>query len=627
MTAEFGIMCLVLALLVATAQSIFLFSASHRLTLATLMQRASWLQALLVSLALASLVILRLESDFSIQNVADHSNLHLPVLYKIVGTWGNHEGSMLLWLWVLSIFGALILSKSSNDHPLLLTANAVQSLLAVGVTAFILYTSNPFDRIFPPPADGKALNPLLQDIGLALHPPLLYLGYVGFSIVFSLAVASLITGKSGRQWAYLAHPWILVAWSTLTIGIGLGSWWAYRELGWGGWWFWDPVENASLLPWLSGTALLHANAVLKKRGLLAQWVCVLSIVTFALSMIGTFLVRSGALTSVHSFASDPERGVFILAYIVITVGGALLLFAIRANTIQSVEAATPQSREGLIVLNNLFLITACVSVLIGTLYPLIAEWLHDAKLTVGAPYFNLTFIPLMILPIFFAGLAPYMPWKKASITEALRTAKPAILAAIAAMIIITAVVKTHLAYALLGFSLGAWLCAASITLLVKRNVKANLAVSVAHIGVAILVCGITGASLFKSEKEQWLRKGETLAIGGYSVEFSDTSSTQGNNYNAEMATLKLNYKGGFLDMLIPEYRHYLISNAKTSETAIYAHLGGDVYAVIGETTEQGTATRLYHIPMIHFIWAGFVLMALGGIIALLRKREHLDASF
>ena len=627
MTAEFGISCLILATLVATFQSFYLFGKTSFKV--ACMPQAALLQALLVSLALASLVILRVESDFSIQNVAQNSNLHLPILYKIVGTWGNHEGSMLLWLWVLSIFGNMIAISQNIDTALRNMAVAVQSILALGVMIFILLTSNPFARIFPPLTDGKTLNPLLQDIGLALHPPLLYLGYVGFSIVFSLAVASLLTGIRGRQWAHIVHPWILAAWSALTIGIGLGSWWAYRELGWGGWWFWDPVENASLLPWLSGTALLHANIVLKKRGLLGQWVCVLSIMTFALSMIGTFLVRSGALTSVHSFASDPARGLFILAYIICTVGGALVLFAMRGNTVKSEEVASPKSREGLIILNNLFLITACMSVLLGTLYPLFSEWLHGNKLTIGAPYFNLTFIPLMVLPIFFAGLAPYLPWKKADFFKSMHAAKPAILSCVTAIFVLFAIIKTHFLYGILGFGLAIWLLFASINLLLTRNLRANLPVAIAHAGVAVLVAGITGSGLWKTEQEKWLRTGDTLQTGSYALTLENKSAYEDNNYTADQSIFRLEYEGKLLDRLIPEYRNYRISNARTSEAALYPHFGGDVYAVTGETSKDGTAvaTRLYHIPMIHFIWAGFVLMALGGVAAIIMNRgKTIDAS-
>jgi len=351
----------------------------------------------------------------------------MPLLYKITGTWGNHEGSMLLWAWVMAMFGWWLAFQRSSDeqtNQIRDLALIVQSILLAGVLIFILFTSNPFVRIFPPPPDGLALNPLLQDIALAMHPPMLYLGYVGFSVVFSLAVALMLLPEKQsvdmRRWAQMAHPWIMVSWATLTLGIGLGSWWAYRELGWGGWWFWDPVENASLMPWLSATALLHSNLVLKKRGLLAPWVVLLAILTFGLSLLGTFLVRSGALTSVHSFANDPARGLYILAYIAVVMGAALALYALRGQRLQASETMAPVSREGMIVINNLFILTACATVVLGTMYPLVAEWISGARLTVGAPYFNATFLPIMSIALLFAALVPFMPWKKANIRESLK---------------------------------------------------------------------------------------------------------------------------------------------------------------------------------------------------------------
>ncbi len=623
MTAEFGITCLILALCVSIFQVLYIFPTTHKKAIATCQYHAAWLQALLVTLSLASLVVLRIESDFSVENVARHSNLHLPLIYKIVGTWGNHEGSMLLWLWVLSMFGACISMSRSEHKELHQHTIAVQSGLSAGVIAFILCTSSPFARLFPPPADGKALNPLLQDIGLAMHPPLLYLGYVGFSIVFSFAVASLLMRRGGKEWAEIVHPWILAAWSALTIGIGLGSWWAYRELGWGGWWFWDPVENASLLPWLAGTALLHANIILKKRDALGQWVNILSIATFAFSMIGTFLVRSGALTSVHSFASDPERGVFILAYIMLTVGGALFLYALRGDSLKSVAAAPPVSREGMIVINNLFLMTACMSVLLGTLYPLISEMMHGEKLTVGAPYFNLTFIPLMILPIFFAGLAPFMPWQKASFSKALKQLQPAAIAALVMLVFILALVKADIVYAAIGFTLAAWLAASSILLLWRKTNKASISVAISHFGVALMVAGITGVGIWKAEAEKWLTPGESLAVNDYAVIYKGKADIAGNNHNTKTATLLLSYKGEELTVLKPEYRYYPITRNYTSETAIYPHLGGDVYAVIGEDSADGgkLSVRIYHVPMIQFIWAGFMFIAIGGLVSIIRKKQ------
>ncbi len=623
MIAELGNACLIFALLVAIFQFQYVFPWQSRSYTAACQRQAAWLQTLLITLSFASLIILRIESDFSVANVAQHSNLHLPLLYKIVGTWGNHEGSMLLWVWVLSVFGALIAFSTIRDNELVNTTIAVQAFLSAGAILFILATSNPFDRIFPPALDGKALNPLLQDIGLALHPPLLYLGYVGFSIVFSFAVASLLLQRSGSEWASIVHPWILGAWSALTAGIGLGSWWAYRELGWGGWWFWDPVENASLLPWLSGTALLHANITLKKRNALSQWVFVLSIMTFALSMIGTFLVRSGVLTSVHSFASDPERGTYILVYIIVTVGGALLLFAFRGDRVKSAEAVAPASREGMIMINNLFFITACLSVLLGTLYPLIAEAIHGYKLTVGAPYFNLTFIPLMILPIFFAGIAPLVPWRQAKFSRLLRQLQYPAIALLAACFVVLATAETDIAYAMLGFGLAAWLAVSSLVLIRKYALKRSAPVAVSHFGVALLVIGITGVGLWKAEAEKWLKPGESLKLNGYSLNYVRKTVTEGKNYHTKIADLRLLYDDKELALLKPEYRHYQIAGSYTNEVAIHPHLSGDLYAVIGEDSTDGSrlSVRLYYIPMINFIWAGFICIAIGGLLSIILQKK------
>ncbi len=621
MVAELGVIFLIVALLAAAVQSAYLLR-HVRVVVMPCMGTAAWLQALAVTMALATLIMLRVDSDFSVANVVAHSNLSLPMLYKIAGAWGNHEGSMLLWVWVLATFGTVLALRTSEDVPMAFSAVAVQSCLSIGTILFVLFTSNPFARMFPPAADGQALNPVLQDVALAIHPPLLYVGYVGFSIVFSLAVAALLTGRADRAWAEMVHPWILASWSALTLGIGLGSWWAYRELGWGGWWFWDPVENASLLPWLAGTALLHSNSVLKKRGALAQWVVLLAILTFALSLIGTFLVRSGALTSVHSFASDPARGVFILVFIIISVGGALLLFALHGGRLRSQENIQPVSREGMIVLNNLFLLSTCATVLLGTLYPLVSEWLQGNKLTVGPPYFNATFLPMMALPVLFAGLAPFMAWKNASFRQAWKQAVPAALAAGAVLLLVLAVVKTHLLFAVMGFGLAAWLAASSVVYWLRSRGRDILALCTAHLGAAVLMAGITGAGLWKTETEHWAKKGDALEIGGYGLTYEGSTTTRRENHDVRQGSLTLTYAGQDVGMLKPEYRIYDIKGSRTSEAAIYSTWRGDIYAVMGETVGGRDSLRLYFVPMIDFIWAGCMLMALGGVIAILQKRVY-----
>ena len=628
MTAEFGVFFLVLALLTALLQAAYLLPVpALRRLLARICPLAAWLQCLCITAALATLITLRLDSDFSVQNVIAHSNLSLPTLYKIAGAWGNHEGSMLLWVFVLALFGAL-LAGGTRDWELGTKnyAVAVQSSLCAGFLAFILFTSNPFARVFPPMVDGEALNPLLQDMALSIHPPLLYLGYVGFSIVFSLAVAALITGKADRAWAELIHPWIMASWSALTLGIGLGSWWAYRELGWGGWWFWDPVENASLLPWLSGTALLHSNIILKKRGILAPWVVLLSIISFALSLLGTFLVRSGAITSVHSFASDPQRGVFILAYMFVSVGGALLLYSIRGGKIVSGEAFLPVSREGMIVINNLFLLSACATVLLGTLYPMFAEIFAGEKITVGSPYFNATFAPLMAFPLIFAGITPFMAWKKADMRACARALRPALVAVVAVVFLLLAFTRTHLVSAVLGFGLAGWLAVGSVSWLVNASGKrGKYSVFLGHIGAAIMVVGITASSLWKEEAQGLLASGEAINISGYDVTYGGSKNISGENYSAARAELLVKNKSGEqVTILYPEYRTYPIGGQKTSETAIYSSPLGDLYSVVGETTTSGkTSIRLYFQPLINLLWLGFVIMSVGGITSLFTHvRQH-----
>lgn len=621
MTAELGVAFLVLALLVASIQAAWLLpSSTLKAYIMPALPAAALTQAFLVALAFASLMALRLDSDFSVITVAQHSNLTLPLLYKISGTWGNHEGSMLLWVMVLAAMGAVFaMSPPRAGEGIRHTALATQALIAAGVLLFILFTSNPFARQFPPPPDGGALNPLLQDIALAMHPPLLYLGYVGFSMVFSLAVAALLQGRMGREWAQIAHPWIMFAWSALTVGIGLGSWWAYRVLGWGGFWFWDPVENASLLPWLAGTALLHSNIVLKKRGQLASWVLLLAILTFGLSLLGTFLVRSGVLISVHSFASDPARGLFILLYIVFLLGGALLLYGLRSGNIhpENNERLQPLSREGMIVINNLFLLTACATVLLGTTYPMVTEWLGGERLTIGPPYYNATFLPLMVPPLLLAVIALFTPWKKNGIKAALRQALPALQAVGVAALLVLALAKTRLLMGLLGLSLAAWLGAGSLWWWIRhRHTQGALAIACAHLGAAVLAAGVTGASLWKQESERWMIPGESMELAGYNITYEQATPIHTPNYTGTQGKFWISASG--MDrMLLPEYRLYDIRRTASSIPAISSNPVHDLYLVIGETSQDGgkTAVRMYYNPMIGLIWAGFMLMALGGLTA------------
>lgn len=616
MLAEFGVLFLILALFSSLVQTAYLWPSRHRESFAACLPGAAHLQLFFVVLAFFTLMLLRIDSDFSVVSVAQHSNLSLPLLYKIAGTWGNHEGSMLLWVLILSGFGVAVAARNA-------TATAIQSALAAGVLLFVLLTSNPFARQFPPPSDGETLNPILQDIALAMHPPLLYIGYVGFSIVFSLAVAALLNANTGRDFAKYTRPWVVISWTSLTFGIGLGSWWAYRELGWGGFWFWDPVENASLLPWLAGTALLHSVIVLEKRGQLASWVILLSILTFGLSLLGTFLVRSGALTSVHSFASDPARGLFILFYIAAAVGGSLYIYATRARHIVAGEPMAALSREGMIVFNNLFLLSACAVVLLGTVYPLFAEWLSGDKLTVGAPYFSATFVPLMALPVFFAGLAALMPWKKASIRQSLHKLRPSILAATVAVFITCAILKTHIAYGALGLGLGVWLFAASVQwLIVGWKILPRLyALSVfcAHAGAALLVLGVTGTGLWQQEINAAAAPGDTFDIAGYRLVYVKESGDRGANYDIKRAEIHIEHK---VTSIFPEFRTYDLRRTNTSEAAIYSTWAGDLYAAIGEGDGKRTSLRVYYNPGIRFVWLGCLMMVAAGLFSLIHMRRR-----
>ena len=626
MIAELGLFFLILALMTALLQvSILLPVTNLKICVTRCMMTASWLQALCITLAFATLITLRLDSDFSVATVIANSNVALPTLYKIVGTWGNHEGSMMLWVLVLSTFGVGVAMRPMPSNPeLKITTIAVQSAICSGFLLFILFTSNPFERRFPPTVDGEALNPLLQDFALSIHPPLLYIGYVGFSIVFSFAVAALLQKRMDREWANIVHPWILASWSSLTIGIGLGSWWAYRVLGWGGFWFWDPVENASLLPWLSGTALLHSNIILRKRGILKQWVLLLAIVTFALSLLGTFLVRSGVLISVHSFASDPTRGFFILGYIAAVVGGALTLYAFRAGSIAADEPGEnllPLSREGMIVINNLFLLTACATVLLGTLYPMLMEWLSNDKITVGPAYFNATFLPLMAIPLIFAGFTPFLPWKMAEFKIAIRQARPAFMACAAVIILVSAVVKQEAMLTAFGLSLACWLTVCSVQWIKKQGTSGySLAVFFGHIGAAFVVAGITGASLWNASADKGISIGESINIAGYTLTYDRSSTEDTDNYHANLVRLRVSDANGKdITTLTPEYRTYNIRKSTTNIADIYSTPMADLYAVIGETSGKRTAVRLYYHPLMFLVWLGCILIALGGITGIVRR--------
>ncbi|MDX1485785.1 MAG: heme lyase CcmF/NrfE family subunit [Alphaproteobacteria bacterium] len=589
-------------------------------------------------------------SDFSVANVAENSHSAKPLLYKITGVWGNHEGSMVLWVLILALFGAAVAALGQNLPPSLRArVLSVQAMIGAGFLLFILWTSNPFLRLDPPPADGSGLNPILQDPGLAFHPPFLYLGYVGFSIAFSFAIAALIEGRVDAAWARWVRPWTLAAWCALTLGIALGSWWAYYELGWGGFWFWDPVENASFMPWLAGTALLHSAIVVEKRGALKSWTVLLAILTFVLSLMGTFLVRSGVLTSVHTFANDPERGLFILALLMIATAGGLGLYAFRAPTLRAGGLFAPISREGGLVLNNLLLGTACATVFIGTLYPLFLEALGGGKVSVGVPYYNLTFVPLMVPLLVVMGVGPLLAWKRGDLAGALaRLRAAAMITGLAALI--TILLNDGPALAIVGITLAVWLLTGALTELAERIrlfrgplgdslrrlarlPRAALAMTTAHAALAVVVLGITASTAWQSERILIMAPGETTEIAGYGITLERVVTVPGPNYAAERATLRVTAGGRPIATLRPERRRFTDPPQITTEAAIRTTLLADLYAVIGDRQQPGSdgggkagwTVRLYHNPLVPWIWIGAVLMVLGGLVSLTDRRHRVGA--
>ncbi|MDP7547847.1 MAG: heme lyase CcmF/NrfE family subunit, partial [Alphaproteobacteria bacterium] len=515
-----------------------------------------------------------------------------------------------------------------------------QAMIGVGFLSFVLFTSNPFERLLPAPIDGRGLNPLLQDPGLAFHPPFLYLGYVGFSMAFSFAVAALIEGRVDAAWARWVRPWTLAAWCFLTTGIAMGAWWAYYELGWGGWWFWDPVENASFMPWLAGTALLHSIIVVEKRDSLKNWTVLLAIVTFSLSLLGTFLVRSGVLTSVHAFATDPTRGVFILAFLVVVIGGSLTLYAIRAPAMKGGGLFAPVSREGGLVLNNLLLSTACATVLLGTLYPLFLDALTGEKITVGPPYFNATFGPLLVPALIAMAVGPMLRWKRGDLLGAVQRLKFAIVATVLALFATLVVAYEGPWLAIPGIALGVWMIAAAVEEAayrlrlfrvslgesgrrLMRSPRAAWGTTFAHAGAGMVVIGIVASSAWQVEKLQVMRQGESLAVGPYQVEFEGAAPVDGPNYSAVRGVFRVSRDGSEIAVLQPESRNYQDPPMETTEAAIRTGWGGDLYAVIGDPTGDGAwSTRFYNKPMIHWIWIGCLMMVFGGLVSLSDRRHR-----
>jgi cytochrome c-type biogenesis protein CcmF len=646
MIAETGHYALILALGVAIVQMVLPLIGTRMRDpqLMAVAAPAAQLEFILVAIAFMALMTAYVTSDFSVENVWRNSHSAKPLLYKIAGVWGNHEGSMVLWVLILSLFGAAVATFGTN-LPRQLQANvlAVQGSIGVAFLLFIVIASNPFTRLDPAPFDGQGLNPVLQDPALAFHPPFLYTGYVGFSMAFSFAVAALIEGRIDAAWARWVRPWTLAAWMCLTLGIAMGSWWAYYELGWGGFWFWDPVENASFMPWLAGTALLHSALVMEKRDALKVWTVLLAIITFSLSLMGTFLVRSGVLTSVHAFAIDPARGIFILAIMGTFIGGALALFAWRAPLLSLGGLFAPISREGSLVLNNLLLTTACAAVFVGTLYPLALEALTGDKISVGPPFFNFIFAPL-ILPLLVAvPFGPLLAWKRGDLLAAAQRLTAAACLAFAIAVLVLAFRQRGPWLAPFGIGLGVWLIAGAFTEIAYRvklfdasrsearrrlrNLpRAAYGSALAHSGLGLVVIGIVATTAWRSEQILALKPGETADIAGYTLAFKGVAPRQGPNYRERVALFIVTRDGKDVTELTPSKREFTVEKSGTTEAGIHASWRGDLYAVLGDQLKDGAySIRLYFNPLVRLIWLGAVVMFVGGGVSLSDRRLRVGA--
>jgi cytochrome c-type biogenesis protein CcmF len=646
MLAEIGHFALILALLVALAQAVLPMVGAVRGdgALMDFGRMAAQVQALLLVGAFALLMICFGRADFSVELVAEHASLTQPLPYRLAATWGNHEGSMLLWLLILAIFGAGIGRFGDNLRPSLQArVLSVQAMISVAFLAFSLFTSNPFARLSPAPLDGAELNPLLQDPGLVFHPPLLYLGYVGFSVTFSFAVAALLEGRADAAWARWMRPWVLAAWVPLTCGIALGSFWAYYELGWGGWWFWDPVENASLMPWLLGTALLHSAIVTEKRQALAGWTILLAILAFSLSLIGTFLVRSGILTSVHAFAVDPARGVFILAMIIGSTGTALGLFAWRAPQLKSGALFSGVSREAGLTLNNLFLMAVTAVVFLGTFYPVIMEAVAPAdKISVGPPYYNLVFVPLSVPLLLLVTVGPMLAWKRDGLAAVAAKLKWPALLVVGVFAVLALALGLKQVGAAFGFALGFWLILGGLMVLARRwqggagfswrlvrtTPAAVIGMALAHAGLGVTVCGVTAMSGFAESKILVMRVGETATLGGMQVTLAKVGEVAGPNYQAIHADFRITQRGSSYD-LGSEKRFYPVSRNQTTEAGIGTSFLGNAYIAVGDSQEgpqgPGIVVRIYNHPLVGWIWFGGLMMAMGGAASLADRRFRIGA--
>ncbi len=644
MIAEYGHFALILALILALIQSVLPLvgaASGNRLWMATARPLVSG-QTLMVLFSFGCLVSLFLHDDFSVRYVAANSNTLLPDRYKVSAVWGAHEGSLLLWVLILALWSfAVALFSRTLPQQLVARVLGVMGLISVGFYLFLLFTSNPFERNLPFfPAEGADLNPLLQDVGLIFHPPMLYMGYVGFSVAFSFAIAALMSGRMDAAWARWTRPWTNVAWVFLTLGITLGSWWAYYELGWGGWWFWDPVENASFMPWLVGTALVHTLAVTEKRGVFRSWTLLLAIFAFSLSLLGTFLVRSGVLTSVHAFAADPTRGVFILGFLAVVIGGSLTLYAIKGPTIKGVSHKAVShfsgiSREMFILINNILLASIMVIILLGTLYPLIADVMDWGKISVGPPYFNLFFIPLMLLLAVLMAVGSVLRWKRNSTSNLKRYFNiPIVLALVLGAILPVFYGEGYEIMAAVTLAVAAWVFAVTLIDLWhkarhSRSLLSGLArlkgsyygMVIAHLGIAVCIVGAGMTSLYSVQRDIRMEPGDVAQVAGYQFEFMGMREVQGPNYLADQASIVVTKNDRFINELTPEKRRYVASGQTMTEAAIDGRLMRDLYVALGEPLKgDAWAIRVYVKPFVRWIWLGGLLISIGGLLAVLDKR-------
>ena len=645
MIIEIGHFALILALLLALAQGIFPLLGAARRKLAWM--RVGWVaplgQLLFISIAIGTLSYAFIGNDFSVLYVASNSNATLPLEYRIAAVWGGHEGSLLMWILMLAGWTVAI-TRFSRHLPEEFVARVVgvMGLISSGFLAFTLLTSNPFLRLIPAPPDGRSLNPLLQDWGMLLHPPMLYMGYVGFSVTFAFAIAALLSGRLDAAWARWSRPWTTLAWVFLTLGVAFGSLWAYYELGWGGWWFWDPVENASFIPWLVGTALIHSLAVTERRGAFKGWTVLLAIFTFSLSLLGTFLVRSGVLTSVHAFATDPARGTFVLIFLGIVVGGALLLFASRAHRIGLGGSFDPVSRESMLLLNNVMLAVAAGSVLLGTLYPLVLDALGAGKISVGRPYFETVFIPLMAPAMFLIGVGPMAQWKKASLPDLATRLRWAFVVGVLTALLVPFAMGGWSTPVSLGILLAAWIVTSSLAGLLERlrlapgsagilaklgsNSRSYYGMLLAHIGVAVFIAGATLVKGYETDKDVRMSIGDSIEVGGYSFQLDRLTEVSGPNYIATRGEVKVTRNGRAVTVMYPEKRTYGDKKNPMTEAAIDWGFVRDLYVAFGERLDPTSwAVRIYHKPFVELIWVGWLLMSLGGLLAVFDRRYRVAA--